>query len=75
MVVTSANDWVVEVCHKTQVHKRYVNASAERAAAIYSVLQNLRINPSDIDWIKTKRRHEVEKCISMEDIIGSKIRD
>ena len=73
-IQTSENDWVVEVSRRGTVVKRYVNASADRDSAIGVVVQALQCTADDIDWIKTHRRHEVEKCITMDDIIKSKMR-
>ncbi len=74
-VVTTSSDWVIEVSYRGKILKRYVNSSATKEDAINTVLHFWRCRLNDIDWIKTHRRHEVETCISPEEIVRSKIRD
>jgi hypothetical protein len=65
-MVTSESDWVVTGVHCGQPFKRYVSSNASEELALRMTAQGLKLTPDGLEWIKARRRREVEECIRLD---------
>lgn len=65
-MVTSENDWVVTGVHRGTPFRRYVSANASEELALRMTAQGLKLTPDGLEWIKARRRREVEECIRLD---------
>jgi hypothetical protein len=65
-VLTSEDDWVVTGVHRGQAFRRYVSSNATEEIALRMTAQGLKLTPDGLEWIKARRRREVEECIRLD---------
>ena len=63
---TSEDDWVVTGRHLGEDFTNYVSGNADHDGALQAVAVHRRLTAHGLEWIRARRRHEVERCVRMD---------